>query len=125
MRERFIAIPLLAALALASCDQPGPSSPALSATPAPLMVAVKEGKPDVVKALLSAGDVNVNITDGQGNTPLIEAARFGHNEIVRTLIARGAALEGKNLSGDTALSLATTNGHDEVVKVLKEAGAKQ
>ena len=125
MTNRLFIIPLLAALTFAACTQPGGPTASPAATPAPLMVAVKEGNSDVVKALLSAGDVNVNVTDEGGNTPLIEAARFGHDDIARALIARGASLEKKNLRGDTALSLAVTNGHDEVVKVLKEAGAKQ
>lgn len=54
-----------------------------SAATSPLMVAVKEGKPDVVKALLAGQDVDVNITDADGNTPLIEAARFGHDDVAR------------------------------------------
>jgi ankyrin repeat protein len=89
------------------------------------MVAAREGKADVVRALLSTQDVNVSITDAQGNTPLIEAARFGHDDVVRALIERGADLKPKNKEGQTALMLAVKNGHDDVVKILKEAGAKE
>jgi len=95
------------------------------AATAPLMVAAREGKADVVRALLSGNDVNVNIADAQGNTPLIEAARFGHNDVVRALIGRGADLKLKNKEGQTALMLAVRNGHDDVVKILGEAGAKE
>jgi ankyrin repeat protein len=89
------------------------------------MVAAREGKPDVVRALLSGGDVDVNVTDAQGNTPLIEASRFGHDSVARALVERGAKLDVKNKDGQTALMLAVKNGHDDVVRVLKEAGAKE
>jgi ankyrin repeat protein len=69
--------------------------------------------------------VNVNLTDAQGNTPLIEASRFGHDDVVRVLIERGANLNAKNKEGQTALMLAVKNGHDDVVRRLKEAGAKE
>jgi ankyrin repeat protein len=90
----------------------------------PLMVAVKGGQTDAVKSLLSGKDVDVNITDTEGNTPLIEAARFGHDDIARTLIAHGADLQAKNKDGDSALMLAVKNEHQDMVKVLTEAGAK-
>jgi ankyrin repeat protein len=95
-----------------------------SVADSPLMVAVKGGQTDSVKALLSGKDVDVNIAEPDGNTPLIEAARFGHDEITRLLIAHGANLQAKNRDGDTALVLAVRNGHQDVVKVLTEAGAK-
>jgi ankyrin repeat protein len=89
------------------------------------MVAAREGKADVVRALLSGHDVNVNIADAQGNTPLIEASRFGHNDVALALVEHGADVKMKNKEGQTALMLAVKNGHDDVVKVLKEAGAKE
>ena len=113
----------LAIFTSAACNQT--STNANSAATSPLMVAAREGKPDVVKALLSGGNVDVNVTDAQGNTPLIEAARFGHDSVARALVEHGAKLDAKNKDGDTALMLAVKNGHDDVVRVLKEAGAKQ
>jgi ankyrin repeat protein len=88
------------------------------------MVAVKGGQTDTVKTLLSGKDVEVNITDAEGNTLLIEAARFGHDDIARSLIAHGADLQAKNKDGETALMPAVKNGHQDMVKVLTEAGAK-
>jgi ankyrin repeat protein len=106
-----------------ACNQT--SSNANSAATAPLMVAAREGKADVVRALLSGNDVNVNVTDAQGDTPLIGASRFGHDDVVRVLVERGADLKVKNKEGQTALMLAARNGHDDVVRILKEAGAKE
>jgi ankyrin repeat protein len=115
-------VTLVISISLA-CSQT--SNNANSAATSPLMIAAREGKADVVRALLSGNDVNVNITDAQGDTPLIEASRFGHNDVARALIEHGADLKAKNKEGQTALMLAVKNGHDDVVRILKEAGAKE
>ena len=129
MTKRFFSfgvITLVISLSLA-CSQTAniANSNAVAAPPAPLIVAAREGKADVVRALLSANDVNVNIIDAEGNTPLIEAARFGHDDVARVLVERGASTKTQNKEGQTALMLAVRNGHDDVVKILKEAGAKE
>jgi ankyrin repeat protein len=122
----FVVITLVISMSLA-CNQIAniPNSNANPAPPAPLIIAAREGKADVVRALLSANDVNVNIVDAEGNTPLIEASRFGHDDVVRVLVERGANTKTQNKEGQTALMLAVRNGHDDVVRILKEAGAKE
>jgi ankyrin repeat protein len=79
-------------------------------------------KPDTVKALLSSPNVDVNAVDENGNTPLIEAARFGHDKVVTALLIAHADPSIKNNEGKTALMLAAEGRHDETVKVLTEAG---
>jgi len=125
MIGRFFSFAVLALLISFSLACSQTSNNANSGATAPLMIAAREGKADLVRALLSGNDVNVNITDTQGNTPLIEAARFGHDDVARALIEHGADLKAKNKEGQTALMLAVKNGHDDVVKILKEAGAKE
>jgi len=63
----------------------------------------------------------VNARDERGSTPLLEAARYGHNDICRILIAAGADVKAKDHDGKTALMLAVQGNHDEVVRVLKQA----
>ena len=87
-----------------------------------LFRATVEGNTDMVKSLLSSPGADVNATDERGNTPLLEAARYGHDDICRVLIA-GANLKAKDRDGKTALMLAVQNNHDDVVRVLKQAGA--
>src|SRR5262249_34473804 len=87
-----------------------------------LFRAVREGNTDLVKSLLSAPGVDINATDEKGNKPVLEAARFGHDEICRVLIANGANLKVKDKDGNTPLMLALRNNHDDVVRVLKQAG---
>ena len=87
-----------------------------------LVRATREGNTDMVKSLLSSPGANVNATDDRGSTPLLEAARYGHEDICRVLIAAGADLKAKDRDGKTALMLAVQGDHEEVVRVLKQAG---
>jgi uncharacterized protein len=90
-----------------------------------LFRATREGNTDMVKALLSSPGADVNATDERGSTPLLEAARYGHEDVCRVLIAAGANLKSKDRDGKTALMLAVQGNHDEVVRVLKQAGESE
>jgi hypothetical protein len=48
------------------------------------------------------------------------AATYGHNNVVRLLIEKGADLEAKTNRGETALQQAAGNGHEVVVRQLLE-----
>lgn len=87
-----------------------------------LFRATREGNTDMVKALLSSPGADINATDERGSTPLLEAARYGHEDICRVLIAAGANLKARDRDGKTALTLAVQGDHDDVVRVLKQAG---
>lgn len=88
-----------------------------------LFRATVEGNTDMVRSLLSSPGADVNSTDERGSTPLLEAARYGHEDICRVLIAAGADVKAKDRDGKTALMLAVQGNHDDVVRVLKQAGA--
>lgn len=88
-----------------------------------LLRAARAGNADTVRALVVAPDVDVNGIDEHGNTPLIEAARFGHDEVVTALLMVKADVNTKNDEGKTALMLAAEGGHDETVRMLTQAGA--
>ena len=87
-----------------------------------LFRATREGNTDMVRSLVSSPGADVNATDERGSTPLLEAARYGHEDIARVLIAAGANVNAKDKDGKTALMLAVQGNHDEVVRVLKQAG---
>lgn len=87
-----------------------------------LFRATREGNTDMVRSLVSTPGADVNATDERGSTPLLEAARYGHEDISRVLIAAGADIKAKDNDGKTALMLAVQGNHDEVVRVLKQAG---
>jgi len=112
---------LVISLLIAGCSQRG-AAPRNAQTEA-LFRATIEGNTDMVKSLVSSPGADVNATNERGSTPLLEAARFGHDDICRVLIAAGADLKAKDKDGKSALMLAVQNNHDDVVRVLKQAGA--
>jgi len=88
-----------------------------------LLRAARAGNADTVRSLLASPNVDVNGRDERGNTSLIEAARFGHDEVVAALLTAKADVNTKNDEGKTALMLAAEGGHDQTVRVLTQAGA--
>jgi ankyrin repeat protein len=94
-------------------------------TPSPetdaLLRAARAGNADTVKSLLTSPNVDVNGVDADGNTALIEAARFGHDDVVAALLIARADVSAKNKQGKTALMLASEGGHDESVRLLTQA----
>ena len=58
-----------------------------------------------------------------GYTPLINASYYGHFEVVKILLEKGADIEARNNYGDTPLICASRYGTLKVVKYLLENGA--
>ena len=85
-----------------------------------LMLAVKEGKPSMVKTLLAARP-KVSARNGYGETPLMLAALRGQTEIVRLLVDRGAEV---NHPGWTALMYSATSNHVNIARILIARGAE-
>jgi len=90
-----------------------------------LLRAARDGHADAVQELLKSPDIDVNATDADGNTALIEAARFGHDHVARVLLAAGANTKVRDKNGKTPLMLAVAGGHDEVALALRQGGATE
>ncbi len=59
-----------------------------------------------------------------GSTPLIRAAKYGHDEVVEALLAEtGLDPDVRDRRGRTALHLAAANGKGKAVQALLAAGA--
>ncbi|KAK4136114.1 ankyrin, partial [Trichocladium antarcticum] len=56
-------------------------------------------------------------------TPLSQAAKDGHETIVRLLLDHGASLEARNVYGATPMWYAMSQGHLPVIQLLHENGA--
>jgi ankyrin repeat protein len=121
--SRVLALCLLFAscTVFTNCSRPAERNPQTDA----LFRATIEGNTDMVRSLLSSPGADVNATNERGSTPLLEAARYGHDDVTRVLIAAGADIKAKDNDGKTALMLAVQGNHDEVVRVLKQAGAAE
>lgn len=82
----------------------------------------------VVGALARGAEVNAPVVSGdQGETrrPLLVAARTGSLELVRLLVARGAAIEHGMGEGDgTAFEAAVTKGHGKIASYLLDAPSR-
>lgn len=75
-----------------------------------------------LKAVLSRG-ININATDDDGETALMEAADSRNASAVRVLINNGANVNAADEDGETALMIAADEGNVEAVRLLIEAGA--
>jgi ankyrin repeat protein len=72
---------------------------------------------EVVERILGEGDENLDIDHA-----LFEAARCGSNEVVASLLHKGADVHYKN-KGRSALSYAAEAGHETVIRLLLKSGA--
>jgi hypothetical protein len=91
-------------------------------------IAAVANHPDMLKIALDGGGNPRAVTSRYDGTALIAAAHLGHVEIVRMLIAAGAALDHVNNLGWTALmeSIVLGDGgknHADTLEALVKAGA--
>ena len=94
-----------------------------SEDPAPnLTLAALKGNTGLVIELLQAG-ADPDACDGQGRTPLIEAAFGGHVDTLSALLGAGADPNARDPEGWTPLMEAASKGRLDVVKLLLAAGA--
>ena len=119
--KRFSATAVLLALAACGQSQETARSPENDA----LMRAARAGHADTVKSLLNSPGVNVDARDENGSTPLIEAARNGHDGVVEALLIARADVKAKDKQGKTALMYASEGGHTASVGLLRRAGATE
>ena len=102
------------------------ATPALADTPynAPQKVILRAAtsSPQALQQALSSG-LNINSTDDDRETALMEAAEDGNLKAVENLIAAGADVNLCNEDAENALMLAAEDGHTAIVKELIKAGA--
>ena len=87
-----------------------------------VQVATEEGEPELVKCIIKNGG-NVNFVvkkegPNKGRTPLMEAARQGHDKLAELLIKEDADPDIQDIRGKTALMYAAHRGELEVVNAL-------
>ncbi len=73
---------------------------------------------DAVK-FLAESSPDINAADVNGKTPLINAARYGHEEIIKFLIYKGADLKAVDNEGNSAAALAELNGYPDAAGFIK------
>jgi hypothetical protein len=83
---------------------------------------------EITKLLLRHPQVNVNLADRHGCTPLWRASRWGRLCIVKWMIALRASELDLNVRGDDGISaaeIARKKRHTEVAELLERLGAKR
>ena len=86
----------------------------------PLHIAAEKGYAEIALFLVENG-AEVNVTDTNGNTPLIFIIhKTGNLEITRRLLEKGAVVNAQNRTGETALMYAAWRGHSDIVQLLLE-----
>jgi ankyrin repeat protein len=92
---------------------------------APLSVASRHGHARVVELLLAQPEVDVSVACGPNDlTPLMLAAEFGHEDVVRQLIDHGADVNARTKGGETALLLAVQYKQEKTAALLRASGAR-
>ena len=90
----------------------------------PIIAATQKAQYDILKSLLGAPSIDVNVSGSEdGSTPLINAATYMSIESVELLIRSGAELDTKDAAGDTALIKAAWKGDKDCVTLLCDEGA--
>ncbi|KAF3941614.1 Inversin [Dactylella cylindrospora] len=84
-----------------------------------LHAAAEGGQLAVVKLLLSRPDVDPNLPDDLGRTPLWLAAQSGHADVVQLLLeSKGVDADSLDNKRYTPIWCAAQNGHSKVVEIL-------
>jgi len=107
---------------VAEAAQPEPPTP--KAPDISIHKAATLGNIEAVKQHLAAG-ADVNATDDRyGRTPLSFAAANDYKELIELLIAEGADVNAKDVTGQTPLDGAVDNGFNQTAAVLRKHGGK-
>jgi hypothetical protein len=97
-----------------------PGDSAVGDTPLNLAARIEDHELAIamVEAMLEAKDLNLNIRFG--NAPIHSAALLGNLDLIKLLAKKGAKLNLKNESGETAPEIAQKEGYSEIVEFLEE-----
>ncbi len=92
-----------------------------------LLIAVWDGRFEIVKYLIEEKrfQISINQADGNGFTPLMKAAIKGHKEIAAYILKqRGIDVLIRDRDGKTAEEHAQEKQHSEILKMIKDYSGK-
>ena len=86
--------------------------------------AARNGEVEKIRQLLDNDKNLLNSKDQSGKTPLHFASQYGHFDMVKILIERGAEVNVENNNGETPLHYASAYGQENVAEFLISNGAE-
>ncbi|QYT04792.1 ANK_REP_REGION domain-containing protein [Trichoderma simmonsii] len=90
---------------------------------AALHIAIRNADESIVQLIAAAEDVNLEAKAKDSCTPLLLAAEYGHLDIFKHLLSRGAKQHVRGSQELTTLHLAAKNGHVALAEFLIQNGA--
>jgi ankyrin repeat protein len=78
---------------------------------------------DKLKEVLAEEQLNINVRDNAGNTPMHYAARYNNIKIIKILDMAGADVNAQNNLGQTPLHYAFQAYEGEAIKMLRQRGS--
>ena len=89
-----------------------------------LHTTISERESDLAKILLELRpDIDINLKNKEGNTPLLLAVQGSLDDVVELLLMGGAETGPRNEEGETALLVAVTKKAQSTLKVLLQSGS--
>ena len=88
-----------------------------------LLWAIKNNDLEQVKTICGQSGFDVNAEISNGRAPLHHAADYGHEDVVKYLLSKGANVDAPDKHGISPLLSAVYESHVECVKALLEGGA--
>lgn len=82
------------------------------------------GNIEAVRKLVEEDLQDINDRNFRGHSPLMCAASYGHVELVRYLISKGADVNSRDLNDNTILMETAFRGHLQVIEILIQSGAE-
>ena len=120
------ALALLAPVPIALGSQATAAATPPPATPAPEVTihqAAMKGDLEAVARLLERDPSLIGAAGPGGGTPLAFAVAFGHLEVAKLLIAKGADVNAREARGISVFDIAVWRGRTEACRLLLEKGA--
>jgi hypothetical protein len=87
-------------------------------------IAAQKGHERIVRVLLERGNIDPNITDSDGRSPIFHAAVGGHNGVVRLLLSNGARVGHVDCDNRSVLHWAAHYQRIDVLQTLIEHWAE-
>lgn len=81
----------------------------------------KGGDLEALRFLIEQKKCSLAMTDEEGNTPLIIAAKYGYQDIVGWMLNSGADANATNASDKNASEIAEENDHLEIAEMIRHS----